>query len=426
MQEVTEERDGSLLRREVDFRRFWLGQTISVVGTQVTAVALPIIAAIVLDAGVGAVSVILTCAFLPNVVVPLWAGAWLETRRRRPVMIVADIVRAVALALVPVAASVGVLSVPVLAGVAFVVGAAGVVFDIGSFAYVPDLVDEEDLAGANQAMQGSATAAQVAGPGLAGLLVDLAGAVAAIVIDAVSYLASALGVAAARRPEPAPPTPDPSLRITEGLRAVARHPILRALTIHAAIYNAAAQILTVNLVIYVIRTRGVEEWLYGLALSASGFGAFVGTLVARPALERFGYGRTFAFALVLSTGLPLTIALIGGDGPRFAIVLAVIQLGSGIGLGAANVLSVTLRQIVVPRGSLARTNGGYRLAIFGVIPIGSALGGIIGATFGSRTGVAVGSIGLALSAIPMLRPPVSTLQYPHDAAASSGSETRRR
>jgi MFS family permease len=174
--------------------------------------------------------------------------------------------------------------------------------------------------------------------------------------------------------------------------------------------------LTVNLVVYAVSDRDVSPGLFGLALMAAGLGAFLGTLSALRLSRRLGYGHTFAVSLALSTGTPLLIAAIPAGGLAFAGLWSVIEVVSGMGLGSANVLSVTLRQVVAPRGSLARTNGGYRLLIFGVLPIGSALGGLVGATLGSRVGVTIGAAGLAVSALPMLQAPVRKLRDPSDAA----------
>ncbi len=404
-----------LVRRHRDFRLFWIGQSISVVGTQVTAVALPLVAALNLHAGAGAVSAIATASYLPNVVLPLLAGAWLETRRKRPAMVCADLVRALALAAVPIAWALTALSVPLLVVVALVVGSASVLFDVGSFAYLPTLVETDDLAAANRAMQGSATAAQVAGPGLAGLAVQAVGAPLAIVLDAISYLGSALGIRAARQAEAETERPDGRVGVFSGLSWIWANVILRSLVVHASVYNAASQIFTVNLIVYAVRHQGLSAGLYGLALSAGGLGALFGTLTALRLMKRLGYGRSFALSLVLSTGAPILVALLPGSGTRFAVELAGVLLLSGCGLGSANVLSVTLRQVVTPISFLARTNGGYRLLIFGAIPIGSVVGGIIGSSLGSRTGVAVGAIGLFVSAAPMFQRRIRNLKNAADA-----------
>jgi MFS family permease len=404
-----------LFKRDHDFRWFWGGNTISVFGTQITAVALPLVAVLTLHAGAGAVAAISTCAFLPNVLFPLIVGHRLEHQRRRRVMVWSDLLRSVALAVVPVSWFAGSLSVPLLAVVAFVVGTLSVVFDTGSFAYLPSMVQEADLPAANRAVQGSQTASEVAGPGLAGLLVSLFGPPMALLADAISYLASAIGVSAAKRPEPAPPEPEPGARFFDGMRPVVTNPFLRALTVHAAGYNLAWQILEINLVIYLVKERHLTAALYGLALSASGVGAFIGTMLASRIVGRLGYGRAFVTALVFSTGAPLLIALIPGRGIALAAGLAACQVAAGFGLGIANVLSLLLRQIVAPRNALARTGAAYRLIIYGVIPLGSVLGGALGAALGGRAAVAIGAAGMALSTAPMMVRRIRNLRTAEDA-----------
>ncbi len=408
-----------LLRRDTDFRGLWLGQSLSVAGTQVSAVALPLVAALTLHAGPGGVGAIATAAYLPNVVLPLFAGEWLQRRRRRPAMIAADVVRAVSLSAVPIAFAFDALSEPLLIIVALVVGSAGVLFDIGSFTHIPSLVAPADLAAANRAMQGSATAAQVGGPGMAGLLVQLAGPAVAVAVDAVSYLASVMGIMRIRRPEPPPIDDSAGAGIFDGLRQIVRNRYLRALSLHAALYNAAAQLITVNLVVWVVHDRGLSAGQYGLALSAAGAGAFLGTLLALRGSALLGFGRAFAASLVLSTGAPLLLSALPWRGAALAASLATVEFVSGMGLGSANVLSVTLRQIVVPTGSLARSNGGYRLLIFGAIPFGSALAGLIGAHAGARAGVLVGTVALAASGIPMYLRRIRTLSTAEAASASA-------
>ena len=383
-------------------------------GSQITAVALPLVAALTLDAGAGGVSLVATASFLPNLLFALLAGHWLERRDKRRVMILTDLARAGLLALIPLAYLGGALSLPLLAAVAFAAGTASVIFDIAGFAYLPALVKEEQLGEANRAMQGSATVAQVGGPGIGGLLVQLLGPPLAIAADALSYLASTFGVNAARRPE-VQAQPDPHGGILTGVRILIGNRYLRALTAHASIYNAASQVFVVNLVIWAVQERGVSAGLYGLALSAAGVGAFAGTMIALRLAERLGYGHAFAASLALSAGVPLFIAPLPVEGSALGLALAALQLIAGIGLGSANVLSTTLRQLVIPPNQLARTTGGYRLLMYGSIPIGSVLGGVLGETLGSHAGVAIGTLGMALSAAPMLVRSVRSLRDPADA-----------
>ncbi|WP_406052528.1 MFS transporter [Kribbella sp. NBC_00889] len=400
-----------------DFKRFWAGQTVSAVGTHVTAVALPLTAALTLDAGAAGVSAIATATYLPSAALPLLTGHWLEGRRKRGVMIAVDIIRAAALMVIPLAWAMDQLSLLLLVAVAFLVGAASVVFDIASFAYLPDFVAEADLPSANRALQGSSTAAQVGGPGLSGILVQVLGPAVALLVDAVSYLASAVGVGSARRPEATPHATDDRPGLWEGVRQIKVSPFLRSLTAHAALYNASAQILVVNLVVLAVKERGLSAGGYGIALSAGGAGAFVGAMLGLRLAKRLGYGRAFGASLVLSTGLPLLLAFLPGRGIQYGVLLGVLQFLSGIGLGSANVLSVTIRQLLIPRTALARSNGAYRTFTFGVLPIGAALGGVLGSTFGTTAAVAVGSIGIALSALPMFVREVRTLETPVTTAA---------
>lgn len=413
-----------LLRSDRDFRWYWAGQSLSLAGAHVGVVAMPLVAVLTLDAGAAAVAAVATASFLPNLLFPLLVGHWLEGRRKRRIMIWADLVRFGLLTVIPLAYLTDRLSVPLLVVVAFAVGTASVVFEIGGFAYLPALVPEHRLGAANQAMQGSATVAQVGGPGLAGLLVQLLGPPTAVLVDAASYLASAVGIGKVRRPEPPVEPPEHRPRIVDGIRILVRNRYLRALTVHASIYNAGSQIFLVNLVIWVVEERGVSPGQYGLALSAGGVGAFAGTMLALRASRRLGYGRAFAASAVFSTGVPLLIATVPFGGAGLGFALGGLLLVASIGLGSANVLSVTLRQTVIPRTQLARTNGGYRLLMYGSIPIGSALGGVIGEALGSRTGVAIGTIAFAVSALPMYAPTIRRLRDPKDAreAAAQAAE----
>jgi MFS family permease len=400
-----------LLRRSRPFRWYWVGQSLSFFGSQVAAVALPLVAALSLDAGPAGVSAVATAAMLPNLLFSLLVGNWAEGRDHRRIMIPADVVRALLIAVIPVAWLAGALSLPLLAVVAFLTGVTGIFFEISGFAYVPSLVPARDLAAANRAVQGSSTVTEVAGPGLAGLLVQGVGPPLAMVVGAVSYLASALGVLLGRKPadhrraggsaDEAPEGTEPT-GVAQGLKVLFGNPYLRALTVHAAAYNLAEQIVIINLVLWAVQGQGVPPGAYGLALSAGGVGALLGTLTALRLADRLGFGRAFAVSLLLSCFVPLLLAVAPLRSVALATVVGGVMLVAGIGLGNANVYSLTLRQTVIPRFLLTRSAGAYRQVMYGSIPLGSALAGVIGELAGTRLGVLIGSVGLALSALPML------------------------
>ena len=422
----------ALLRRDGSFRWYWAGQSLSFVGSQVSVVALPLVAALTLGAGPAGVSAVATAAMLPNLLFSLLVGNWVGGRDQRRIMVPADLVRAVLLGTIPLAWAAGWLSLPWLIAVAFLAGAAGVFFEIAGFAYVPDLVASEELPAANRAVQGSSTVSEVAGPGLAGLLVQALGPPLAIVVDAVSYLASAVGVLKGRpRPSSASPAAearladDPPTGWRQGLTILFSNAYLRALTLHAAAFNLAEQVLIINLVLWAVQGQGVSPGAYGLALSAAGIGALVGTLTALRLADRLGFGRAFATSLLLSCFAPLALAVFPLRDVGLAVLIGAVLLISGLGLGNANVYSLTLRQTVIPKALLARSGGAYRQIMYGSIPIGSALAGVIGEAAGTRAGVAMGAAGLALSSLPMFARRIRSLSAPGRAGSTSESAGAR-
>ncbi|WP_172669741.1 MFS transporter [Arsenicicoccus sp. oral taxon 190] len=423
-----------LLRSHPSFRWYWVGQSISSAGSQVTALALPLVTALALHGSPRDVGFVATAAMAPYLLFSLLAGHYLEARPKRAVMIPADLAQALLLGAIPVAWWAGSLSVPLLAGIAFLCGTAALCFGVVGFSYVPDLVATDDLPAANRAIQGSRTVTEVAGPGLAGLLVGALGAPVAILVDAVSYLASAVGVAAAHprhrpgpdestpgstpesTPEVAPQaTPDagtddhPRPSVLAGLRVLFTNPHLRALTIHAALYNLASEIFTLNLVLWAVQEQHLPTATYGLAMGAGGIGGLIGTLTALRLSERLGLGRAFIASLALSCGIPVLAVLVPAHGLALGAILAAVMLVSGIGLGNANVYSLTLRQAAIPRDQLTRSAGAYTQVMYGSIPLGGALAGVLGESLGTRRATAAGAVLLACSILPMLTRHIRTL-----------------
>ncbi|MDD9371720.1 MAG: MFS transporter [Acidimicrobiales bacterium] len=409
-----------LIRRNRAFAWYWAGQGCSSLGSQISAFALPLVTALTLDGSPGEVGAVASAAMLPYLLFSLMAGHWLEGRQGRRTMIPANLVQAIAVGLVPIAAWGGWLSVPLLAVLAFVSGTAAMVFGLSAFAYVPSLVPRADLAAANRAVQGTSTVDEIIGPGLAGALVAAVGPAAALVVDALSYLASMLGLAAARpmaqhstQPRSATEKASEKVPVSTGLRILLRDVHLRALTVHAALYNLAEEIFLLNLVLWAIKEQDVTESAFGAALTAAGLGGLLGTLTALRLAGRLGFGRAFAASLVLSCFIPLLAGVWSLTGGALASYLALVMLISAVGLGNANVYSLTMRQLVIPEGQLSRSAGAYTQVMYGSIPIGAALAGLIGETLGTRAGVLVGATGLAISALPMMTRRIRALDLDH-------------
>lgn len=412
-------RDPSLaiIRRDRSFAWYWSGQSVSSFGSQVTVMALPLVTAVSLHGTPSQVGWVATATMLPYLLFSLIAGHLLEGRDARKVMLPANLVQATAIAVVPIAWVVGWLSVPLLVGLAFISGCAALCFGVVGFSYLPSLIAEDDLAAANRALQGSRTVAEVTGPGIAGILVGALGAPLALAVDATSYLASALGIARST------PLATPSIErtgpaqrpaISDGLRILFSNTYLRALTVHAALYNLAEQIFTLNLVLWAVQGQGLTPSRYGLAMGAAGIGGLIGTATALQLERGLGLGKAFAVSLLLSCGVPLLA--VAGDlhGAALTAVLAGIMLLSGVGLGNANVYSLTMRQTAIPKDQLTRSAGAYSQVMYGSIPVGSALAGLLGQHYGTRAAVLVGAIGMLCSMLPMLSRKVLQLRHVHD------------
>lgn len=417
-----------LLRSRPTFRWYWAGQSISSAGSQVTSMALPLVTALALDGEPADVGFVATAAMAPYLLFSLMAGHVLESRPKRAVMIPADLAQAALLALIPIAWWTEVLSVPILAVIAFLCGTAALCFGVVGFSYVPDLVTAEELPAANRAIQGSRTVTEVAGPGLAGLLVGALGAPVAITVDAVSYVASAIGIAAAHPPprselkEGSSQNADPAdrearPRILDGMRVLFTNPHLRALTVHAALYNLASEVFTLNLVLWAVKGQHLSTTAYGLAMGAGGIGGLIGTLTALRLSDRLGLGKAFIASLALSCGIPLLAVLWPAHGWTLAAILAAVMLVSGIGLGNANVYSLTLRQSAIPREQLTRSAGAYTQVMYGSIPLGGILAGALGEWLGTRGAAATGALLLAGSIAPMLTRAIRTLTTPAQSTA---------
>lgn len=423
-----------LLRTDRGFRHYWLGQTAASAGVQVTGIAIPLVSAVALDAGPAAVSLVAAAGTLPYLLFSLVAGHLLQARDQRRSMIWADLGHFVVLAQIPLAWAGGWLSVPLLAAVTFLSGCCALVFGLSAFAYVPALVEEKDLAPANRAVQATRTVTEISGPGLAGLLVSAAGAPGAVVATMVGHLASAAGVASSRPRQsrkvgdggglPSGRTPEPGRDredrpgLLTGMRILFGDRHLRALTVHAATYNAAEQVLILNLLLWAVQEQGVGVGVYGVALAAAGVGGLLGTLTALRLAERAGLGRAFAISLGLSCAVPLLLPVWPATGWALAGVIATVMLLRGIGEGNANIYSLTMRQQLIPRDGLTRSAGAYTQVMYGSIPLGALIAGVVGETLGVRAGVLIGAAGLVLSAVPMLTPAFLRLRAIPAAAAA--------
>jgi MFS family permease len=407
------------LARHGDFARFWAAQSISTIGTQFTAVALPLLAALSLGASPMAVGVLAAAGGLPHLLFGLFAGVLVDRLRRRPVMIATDVGRAALLAVIPTAAALGLLRIELLIAIAFLVETLSLFFDIAYLAYLPSLVARDDLVAANSRLEASASGAQVIGPALSGTVVRLVGAPLAMAVDAVSYLVSAAFLWRIATPEPAvtrpADAPGMGTEIREGLAAVWRSPVLRALALSSMVMNLAGFVFLSIYVLYMTRDLGLGPDTVGLVFAAGGVGAMLGSLIAGPARTRWGQGRVLLVSVALFGlfGMPVPLAVLF---PTWALPLVVAaELLQWVMVLVFIINAVSLRQAITPDHLLGRVNGTMRFIVWGSRPVGALIGGYLGGLIGLPATLVVGAFGMLLSFVPLLLSPIPRLRDASDA-----------
>lgn len=403
-----------------DFRRLWAAQTVSQFGSQISGLALPLVAIVTLDASTFQVAVLSVLGWAPFFFLSLPAGAWIDRLPRRPILITADWARALALASVPAAYFLDAMTLAQLYAVELVVGTFTVFFDLSYQSYLPSLVERDELSDGNAKLEISRSAAQVAGPGAAGLLVRTLTAPYAILADAVSFLVSGLFLSRIKRVE-SRPQPSPQGRaglraeIVEGLRFVLRHPLLRPIVAFVAASNLFVNMLFAVFLVYMVRELELSAQTIGIMFSVGNVGSLIGALTATRLARRIGIGPSLISSATAGAFGLLLVPLASGS---FAIPFLVgANLLWGFFVLNYYVTAISLIQAVTPAHLLGRTNASRRFVVQGVIPVGALLGGGLGTWLGLRATVAIGAAGAVVALLPLLRSPLRTLKRTDEAEA---------
>jgi MFS family permease len=393
------------LLRQRDFRLLWGGDLVSQWGSEITLFALPLVMVATLQASGTQIGLLVAMYTLPFFVLPLFVGVWQEQRSRRPVMISMDLLRCLLVLSVPLAAMAGLLSLVQLYVIALLVGSTSVVYDIAAKSYLPRLVAAEQLASANSKLTVNQAVSATAGPGFGGWIVGVFGAVNTLFLDSASYLVSALALIRLRHREPpAESVAERNLRheLRDGLRAVFSNPPIRAIALHAAIYNSGGEMIGVAFVVYYVRDLGMGSVSFGFVMVLGGLGAIAGALGVPKLIERIGYGPALLVALAFGTVAYFLVPAAAGSP---ASVFWLISLGFFLGFagsGAGSVIAVTVRQRLTPPELLARMNATYRLMNFGTIPVGAVLAGVLVDGIGARTTLWLAPFLLLASVVPVV------------------------
>jgi len=393
--------------RDADFRKLWVGMTVSRLGSSVASVTTPLIAVQVLDASAFAVSLLTAVAWLPWLLVGLPAGAWIDRVARKPVMLVSDLVSAALVISVPVAAWLGHLTMAHLLVAAALLGVATVFFTAAWTAYLPAMFDKDDLVGANSALQGTESAAQVAGPAVGGLLVAAISAVAGLVVDAASFLVSAVSLWRIRRAERRPARTERAglgRDIVTGARWLIRDKYLRNQTLYGASANLMLTGINALTVVFLVRDVGVSTAGVGLLLAAASLGG-VGAATATPRLVRRLGGARALVACKVFGGVAALLIPLTRPGPGLTFFVLGL-LGVAAGAIAGNVIGASFRQAYCPPGLLGRVVTSMQFVNFGAIPLGAVLGGATASLVGTRAAIWIMAIGYAASGLILLLGPL--------------------
>lgn len=396
------------------FRRFWAGQSISQFGDRISELALPLIAVGALHASAGQVAALTAVIWTPNLLA-VFLGAWVDQqRRKRRLLVLADLIRAATLATLPIASLAGHVTMAQLYAVAALTGAAGVLFDNAYPPFFTRLVPPSRYLDANSRLSASRSASYVAGPAIGGALVQALTAPVAVLADALSFLASA--VLLGRIPvEEAPTgagrtdgTAEPSMlaRARQGLLFIARHPVLRACLGCCATVNFFTFVSSGLLVLFAGRTLGLPAGTIGLALGVGATGGLLGAVLAPRLSRRLGVGRGVALGAVLFPAPIALAALASGPPTARAGALAAAEFLSGAGLMLFDINLNSLQAAIIPDGLRSRVSGAFSTVNYGIRPLGALLGGLLATTVGVRAALIVAAVGGSLSLLWVLASPI--------------------
>ncbi|WP_441251409.1 MFS transporter [Kitasatospora sp. McL0602] len=395
------------------FWRYWAASTISNTGGAVTTVALPLLAVTTLRASSFQVSLLTAAGDVAWLLISLPAGVLVQRLPLRGVQVAMDLTRAAAVLSVPVAAALGVLSLTQLVLVALVVGLARVVFDVGNSSFLPSIVSKDELTARNSLTSASASATQLGGPSLGGVLVQFVGGAASMLVDAVSYLASALLLrsipGAPRTTTTGGAARAPFLeQVKDGLRFVGRHPVIRPCVAAATLINFCCGAFAALTPVFLVRTLGAPASLVGVLMATEGAGSLLFAAVTTPLARRLGSAR----AVLLSSAVVTTTAfLMPLAGHRWGLALfALGNAGFAAGVVVLSILTRTHRQTVTPPELLPRVMASVRFISWGALPFGALAAGLASTAFGPRSALLLTCTVLLLVPTVLLLSPLRRLR----------------
>jgi predicted MFS family arabinose efflux permease len=401
------------LWRNPDFLKLWTGQTISILGSHITAGGLPLLALITLQSTPFQMGLLQAIGSAPVLLFSLAAGVWVDRLRRKPVMIAADLGRAFILMTIPLAAAFGWLSIGQIYIVIALAGFLNVLFNTAYRAYLPALVERENIVEGNAKLSLSESAAEVVGPGLTGVLVQTITAPVAILFDALSFLFSVVTLAAIRKPEPAPLPAEAHQSMyheaRQGMRMLFQQPVLLALTAEAATSSFFGNFIGVLYALYAIRELGLSPAAIGITIGVGGVSSLVGAILAERVMNKPGLGPMLIRFFFIDTLFGFLIP-IAASFPSLGLgFLLFSQCGDIFGT-IYRIHTLSLRQSLTPTHLQGRVNASIELLTAGVAPIGALLGGVLGQKLGVQATLFIAVIGISLSGLWLVFSPIRKMK----------------
>ncbi|WNB93370.1 MFS transporter [Bacillus sp. NEB1478] len=414
-------------KRLSDFGKLWVGETISLFGSQISNVAFPLTAVGILNATSKELGILNALAFSPFLLFTLFAGLYADRSIKKTTLITANFGRAFLLLLIPIAYYFNYLSIELMYIITFLAGIFTVFFDATFQSYIPSLVPNEHLVKANAKLIASSSTATVAGQGIGGYLVQLFGSVLTIFIDAVSYMISAFCLIFIKKEENRPDTADSKLQIkanlSEGFQVIFKNPYIRPIVFEAANYNFFSQIIMTIILIYAKIELHLSAGVIGLFFSCGGVGAIIGSLSTEKVSRRIGIGPATIVSMILACTGPLLIPFAYGSPVMISSMIMMGFFLNGIGLGLSNVTCTTIRQTLIPSVLLGRALSCSRLSTWGTIPLGALSGGYLGEYLGLQETLFIGAVGLSFAPLWVVFSPLWKLKIVSQTRDESSSYT---
>jgi MFS family permease len=392
--------------RETKFRQYWTAQTISLVGDQVSLLAIPLLAALVLHASPAEMGYLTAAGLIPNLIFSLYAGVWVDRRRhRRYVMIATDIGRGLLLTSIPVAYAFGALTIWQLYAVAFAVGTLSIFFEVANMTLFVSLVPRERYVQAASLLNGSRAMSFVVGPSAAGWLVQLLSAPAALIVDAVSYLTSGLLLSKIRPIEPDPET-ERKGQLSAGLRFLWGNATLRSMLVALATVNFFNYMFSTLVILYITVDLGVSPGMLGVVFGVASVGALLGSVITGRVSRAVGIGRAYVLGAAIFTAPLLLVPM--ASGPMLVVLgmLFFSEFASGLGVMLLDITAGAIQAAVIPNEMRARVAGAHRTVNYGIRPIGALAGGAVGTLIGVRPTLWIATAGALLAVVLLARSPL--------------------